>query len=115
MLILINPIRNNSDAEENKFLVEVWKVAYAKARRIGWFDPASHIRCRSAALDGLSDVASFCVTQRMAARSAAAEAMGASMMLASDSAQRMRKGGQGEGGPMLAADTQATPKISTGT
>jgi hypothetical protein len=36
MLILINPIRNNSDAEENKFLVEVWKVAYAKARRIGW-------------------------------------------------------------------------------
>ena len=52
---------------------------------------------------------------RNAVRSAAAEAMGASTMLASDSAQSMRNGGHGEAGPTLAADTQATPKISTGT
>jgi hypothetical protein len=41
--------------------------------------------------------------------------MGASTRLARDSAQRIRNGGQGEAGPTLAADTQATPKISTGT
>jgi hypothetical protein len=36
MLILIDPIRSNSDAEEDKFLVEAWEAAYAKARRLGW-------------------------------------------------------------------------------
>ena len=36
-------------------------------------------------------------------------------MLARLKAHSMRKGGQGDAGPTLAADTVATPKISTGT
>ena len=52
---------------------------------------------------------------RIAVRSAAEAAMGASTMLARLSAQSMRRGGQGEAGPTIAADTVATPKISTGT
>src|SRR5215469_3283526 len=53
--------------------------------------------------------------QRRAVRSAAAAAMGASTIAARLSAHSMRKGGQGEAGPVIAAEAVATPKISTGT
>jgi hypothetical protein len=36
-------------------------------------------------------------------------------MLARLSAPSMRRGGQGEAGPTMAADAVATPKMSTGT
>src|SRR5687768_4018184 len=55
------------------------------------------------------------IAHRSAVRSAAAAASGASTRLARDNAQSIRKGGQGEAGPMVAAETVATPKISTGT
>ncbi len=44
-----------------------------------------------------------------------AAARGASTMLARLNAHSMRKGGQGEAGPAIAADAAATPKIRTGT
>jgi hypothetical protein len=56
-----------------------------------------------------------CQLHRSAVLSAAAAASGASTMLARLNAQSMRSGGQGEAGPMIAADAAATPKISTGT
>ncbi len=55
------------------------------------------------------------IIQRNALRSAAAAASGASTILARLSAQSSMNGGQGEAGPVIAAEAVATPKISTGT
>ena len=79
-------------------------------------EPGSSFYLRFRALDsGLRRNDEIAASHRIALRSAAAEAMGASTRLARLSAQRIKNGGQGEAGPTLAAETQATPKISTGT
>ena len=46
---------------------------------------------------------------------AAAAASGASTIEARLKAESMRSGGQGEAGPVIAAETVETPKIKTGT
>jgi len=55
------------------------------------------------------------IIHRNAVRSAAAAARGARTMLARLKAHNIINGGQGEAGPVIAADAVATPKISTGT
>jgi hypothetical protein len=36
LLVALDPIRDDPDAETAKFLVEAWKAAYAKAKALGW-------------------------------------------------------------------------------
>jgi len=36
MLVALDPIRDDPDAEEAKFLVQAWKAAYVKAKALGW-------------------------------------------------------------------------------
>jgi hypothetical protein len=36
MLIALDPLRNDPDTEKAKFLAEVWKAAYNKAKILGW-------------------------------------------------------------------------------
>lgn len=36
MLIALDPLREDPDAERSKFLAEAWKAAYAKAKVLGW-------------------------------------------------------------------------------
>jgi hypothetical protein len=38
MLVALDPLRNDPDAEKAKFLAEAWHVAYAKQRRWVSFD-----------------------------------------------------------------------------
>jgi hypothetical protein len=36
MLISLDPLRDDPDAEKVKFLVQAWKAAYEKAQSLGW-------------------------------------------------------------------------------
>jgi len=36
LLMAVEPMRNDPDAEASKFLVQAWKAAYAKAKELGW-------------------------------------------------------------------------------
>jgi len=36
ILVALDPIRDDPDAEAMKFLVQAWKAAYAKAKSLGW-------------------------------------------------------------------------------
>ena len=36
MLVALDPILADPDAEKARFLVEAWKAAYAKAKALGW-------------------------------------------------------------------------------
>ena len=36
MLISLDPLRDDPDAEKVKFLVQAWKAAYEKAQSQGW-------------------------------------------------------------------------------
>ena len=38
MLVALDPLRDDPDAEKAKFLIEAWHVAYAKAKALGWLD-----------------------------------------------------------------------------
>jgi hypothetical protein len=38
MLVALDPLRGDPDAEKAKFLAEAWHVAYAKAKALGWLD-----------------------------------------------------------------------------
>jgi hypothetical protein len=38
MLIALDPLRDDPDAERAKFLAQAWKAAYAKAKALGWLD-----------------------------------------------------------------------------
>ena len=36
MLVSLDPLRDDPDAEKTKFLTQAWKEAYAKAKCLGW-------------------------------------------------------------------------------
>jgi hypothetical protein len=36
LLMAVEPMRNDPDAEEARFLARAWKAAHAKAKELGW-------------------------------------------------------------------------------
>ena len=36
MLVTLDPLRDDPDAEKVKFLAQAWKAAYEKAKSLGW-------------------------------------------------------------------------------
>jgi hypothetical protein len=36
MLVSLDALRDDPDAEKAKFLAEAWRAAYAKAKALGW-------------------------------------------------------------------------------